>query len=51
MQDATACFGSVDWAAKTHAACIVDATGHVLDQFTVEHTATGLASLVRQFQR
>jgi transposase len=51
MQDATACFGSVDWAAKTHAACIVDATGHVLVQFTVEHTAAGLASLVRQFQR
>ena len=51
MQDAIVHFGSVDWAAERHAACIVDATGHILDQFTVDHTATGLATLVRQFQR
>jgi hypothetical protein len=51
MQDAIAHFGSVDWATERHAACIVDATGHILEQFTVEHTAAGLATLVRQFQR
>ncbi len=51
MQDAIARFGSVDWAANRHAACVVDATGHLIDQFSVEHTATGLATLVRQFQR
>src|SRR4029077_12556262 len=51
MQDAIPHFGSVDWAATCHAACIVDATGHILDEFSVEHTATGLATLVRQFQR
>jgi transposase len=51
MQDAIAHFGSVDWAAERHAACIVDANGHIVDQFSVEHTATGLATLVRQFQR
>ncbi|HEY6355065.1 MAG TPA: IS110 family transposase [Burkholderiaceae bacterium] len=51
MQDATAHFGSVDWAAERHAACIVDATGHILEQFTVEHTSAGLATLVREFQR
>jgi transposase len=51
MQDATAHFGSVDWATARHAACIVDATGHIVEQFTVEHTAAGLATLVRQFQR
>src|SRR5712691_6149041 len=51
MQDAIARYGSVDWAANRHAACIVDATGHILEQFTVEHTATGLATLVHRFQR
>lgn len=51
MQDATARYGSVDWAAERHAACIVDASGHILEQFSVEHTATGVATLVRQFQR
>jgi transposase len=51
MQDAIARFGSVDWATNGHAACIVDVTGHIVDQFSVEHTASGLATLVRQFQR
>jgi transposase len=51
MQDAITRFGSVDWAAERHAACIVDATGHLVEQFSVEHTAAGLATLVRQFQR
>jgi transposase len=51
MQDAITRFGSVDWADKRHAACVVDATGHIVDQFSVEHTAAGLATLVRQFQR
>ena len=51
MQDARTRFGSVDWADQRHAACVVDATGQIVDQFSVEHTAAGLATLVRQFQR
>jgi transposase len=51
MQDATARFGSVDWAAQSHAACIVDAAGQVIDQFTMDHTALGLTTLVRRFQQ
>jgi transposase len=51
MQDATVHFGSVDWAAERHAACIVDVTGHIVAQFNVAHSATGLATLVREFQR
>ena len=51
MQDAIPHFGSVDWAANRHAACIVDATGHILEEFSVDHTAAGVATLVRQFQR
>ena len=50
MQDATARFGSVDWATRGHAACVVDAAGQIVDQFTVDHTALGLATLVRHFQ-
>jgi transposase len=51
MQDAIPRFGSVDWAAKGHAACIVDATGHILEQFSVDHTAAGLATLIQRFRR
>jgi transposase len=51
MQDAIARFGSVDWAARSHAACIVGEAGVVVDQFTVDHTAAGLKTLVRRFQR
>jgi transposase len=51
MQDATARFGSVDWATQRHAACIVDSTGRIIDQFTVEHTALGLTTLVRRFRQ
>ena len=46
MQDATARFGSVDWAARNHAACIVDRRGQVVDQLTVGHTAAGLEVVV-----
>ncbi len=50
MED-TARFGSVDWAAQSHAACVVDAQGQVADEFTVEHTAAGLRTLCRRFAR
>jgi transposase len=46
-----ATFGSVDWATETHAACVVDARGQVVDEFTVAHTAAGLGALCRRFAR
>ncbi|MBV9547607.1 MAG: IS110 family transposase [Chloroflexi bacterium] len=51
MQDATARYGSVDWAANSHSACIVDGSGVIVDQFIVQHTAAGLGALVQRFQR
>lgn len=51
MQNATPCFGSVDWAAASHAACIVDGAGQLVDEVTVPHTAAGLATLCRRFGR
>lgn len=50
MHDATACFGSVDWALQSHTACIVDGSGLIVDQFTTRHTAAGLTTLVLRFQ-
>lgn len=38
-------FVGIDWAAKTHAVCVLDATGRKVAAFTVEHTASGFAQL------
>jgi transposase len=37
----------IDWASADHAVCIVDAGGQAVTRFTVEHTAAGLADLIR----
>ena len=36
-------FIGIDWAAKTHAVCVLDATGRQVAAYTVEHTAAGFA--------
>lgn len=42
----------IDWASATHDVCVVDATGAVVDDFTMSHTADGLrAGLARLAQR
>lgn len=41
----------LDWAAIVHAVCVMSATGNVLAQFTIEHTADGIASLIRKLAR
>jgi transposase len=41
----------IDWASADHAVCVVDAAGVVVARFTVEHTAAGLAELVRRLAR
>lgn len=38
-------FVGIDWAAKVHAVCVLDATGRKVAAFTVEHTAAGFARL------
>ena len=38
----------LDWAALVHAVCVMSAAGKVLAQFTIEHTADGIASLIRR---
>jgi transposase len=41
----------IDWASADHAVCIVDASGKAAARFTVEHSAAGLAELVRRLRK
>jgi transposase len=44
-------FAGLDWAAQTHAVCLMDAAGEVVAEFTVTHTADGIAGLIRRLAR
>lgn len=44
-------FVGLDWAAVTHAVCVLDSDGRKVAAFTVEHTADGLTGLVRRLAR
>jgi transposase len=41
----------LDWAATTHAVCVLSVTGEVQAQFTIEHTADGIATLIRRLAK
>jgi transposase len=45
------CFVGIDWAAETHAVCVMNTGGTVLARFTVTHTADGIQQLVRRLAR
>ncbi len=45
---AAAFFTGIDWAAASHAVCVVDNAGHVKCQFIIEHSAAGFAGLIRR---
>jgi transposase len=44
-------FAGLDWASRTHAVCVVDQQGSVIDRFEVEHDAAGLAAFSRRLER
>ena len=44
-------FTGIDWAAETHAVCVMDAAGKIVAEFTIEHSADGIALLVRRLAR
>jgi transposase len=44
-------FTGIDWAAETHAVCVMEAGGKITAEFTVEHSADGIAGLVRRLAR
>lgn len=41
----------IDWAAETHAVCVLDSTGKITGEFTIEHTAEGFAELLARLGR
>jgi transposase len=44
-------FTGIDWAAETHAVCVMSAAGKIVAQFTVSHSADGIATLIRRLAR
>jgi transposase len=44
-------FTGIDWAAETHAVCVMDAAGKIVAEFTIEHSADGIATLIRRLAR
>ena len=44
-------FTGIDWASAEHAVCVLDAAGTIAAQFTIAHSAEGIASLVRRLAR
>lgn len=44
-------YAGLDWASAEHAVCLIDDRGTIVEQLTVEHTADGLAGLVRDLER
>jgi transposase len=44
-------FAGLDWAARNHAVCVIDAVGVVREQFEVTHDAAGLRELLTQLRQ
>lgn len=44
-------YAGVDWGCGSHAVCVIDAKGSVVDQFEVDHDRDGLASLAARLKR
>jgi transposase len=44
-------FTGIDWAAETHAVCVMDAGGKIAAEFTIEHSADGITTLIRRLAR
>lgn len=44
-------FAGLDWASQTHAVCVIDEHGSVLERLDVAHDCAGLAELKRRLER
>jgi transposase len=44
-------FTGIDWAAETHAVCVLDAAGKIIAEFAIEHSADGIAALLHRLAR
>ena len=43
-------FGAVDWASETHTIIVVDQTGKVIEDFQIEHSASGWKKFAQKLQ-
>ena len=46
----TLTFAGIDWATRSHAVCVIDQTGSVLERYEVEHREAGLRDLVARLR-
>lgn len=46
-----AVYVGLDWAAAAHAVCVLSAAGKILAQFMIDHTAEGIAMLIRKLAK
>jgi transposase len=44
-------FTGIGWASETHAVCVTDAGGKIAAEFTIEHSAVGIALLISRLAR
>jgi transposase len=44
-------FVGIDWAAETHAVCVLDRSGRIISEFTIAHTAAGFTELLTRLGR
>jgi len=44
-------FVGIDWAAQSHAVCVMDQAGKVVARFTIAHSAEGIATLIRRLAK
>jgi transposase len=51
MRTHTNVFVGLDWATASHAVCIIDTAGTVLERFEISHDRDGLADLMRRLAR
>ena len=48
----TRCFSpGIDWSAETHAVCVMNAGGKIAAEFVIEHSADGIAALIRRLAK
>ena len=48
---AACCYVGIDWAAESHAVCVLDDAGRMQAEFTIAHSATGFAELIRRLAK
>ena len=51
MKDTSIRYGGVDWASTSHAICVVDEAGVIVDRFAVAHRAADLGAMCRRLGR